>query len=198
MGTENKNVAVHRSASERLLDLEQMVNKQNAQIENLMEALTAVAESMQSMIATVTQHKETILINSADLKNMGQMQDGIMLTLIKKNIVTQEELRNVTVENNIQMLVGAVENLVKNGMLEKTEKVTPDGFIVGEELDAEDKITNPRLQFFVESLSNEDQVLLLDKQPGEVIQINGRGEKVRLLETYRKVHKLKVAQPQEG
>jgi hypothetical protein len=191
MANEQQQTNVHRTASERLYELE-------TKFQNLQDNLMSLAESLQSIIAMVQQHKETIVINSADIRNQGSLYRGLIVSLIKKGLITEDDVRLATTENNIAELAASVEVMKKNGVIDEADRVTPSSFIVAEEIGKDGNVINPRLQFFLETLPNEDQVKILDKVPGEVVNVTEGEESFRILEVYNIVRKAqaKADEPQ--
>jgi hypothetical protein len=64
-----------------------------------------------------------------------------------------------------------VEDLLKNGSLEKAEEVTKKSFVVVREMNSETgAVINPRLQFVVNILNEESLQKLLGKKAGDSVK----------------------------
>jgi len=184
MGVNNNNVVAHRSSAERLKDLEVEVTAQGQALTQLGEALNSIGESIKVLIVTVATGKESTTINAADVNNLHRRLEGLTATLVRKAVATAEEIGTFTRENNVEIMVSQLKFLLDQGLLITSEEVTGNSFLIFEEIDKNDKVTNARVQLPITSLPNSDIQKLVGKKAGETLQLAEDGERMRLLEIY--------------
>jgi hypothetical protein len=183
---DKKTVVQHRSSADRLLTLETENKNMKDQIASLCSALDSLADSFRTTLIEMTKSKDSISINTVDVRNLNSLINGIMNTLVKKGVTTLEEIKQYTVENTTKHLTDQLNFMVSEGMLSMIEEIEQDSFVVFEEIDGEGKILSPRVQIAMNTLPPEERSKLLAKKAGETVQImEGSPEQLRILEVYR-------------
>lgn len=194
-------VSVHKSSSERLMALEENQNQLLTDLQNIRDALNDLGDALQTAIVQAISTKETAVIAASDVKNLHARLEGLSSVLVKKGVATVEEIRQVTVENNIQTLVEQLNFMKNEGMVEEGSEIVIDSFLVAEEVNKDGLVTNPRFQFPMASLPESSKVQLLGKTAGESLQIAEDGSQIRILEVYQPTARMReqqpAAQPQE-
>jgi len=148
------------------------------------ERLTNLENAAQSLF----QLNDNLIKDVMDLKRTIKLLDNKVSALAKASLAdekpTDEVLNRFMIENNVDDLVRKVNELVERGMLVKEEQVTDNAFVVGQELDGEDKVLNVRLQFALKALKPEMQEKLLGVKAGDTLLIQ-ENLKFRVLESYK-------------
>lgn len=162
MSDQNQKQGDNRSATQKLTDLE-----------NAVMSLFDVNDKLSRDVMT--------------LKNAIKLLDNKVNSIVKASTagepLTDEVLTRIMVENNVAELAQKVTNMVSQGFLALEDAVSENSFIVGSESDASDKVTNPRIQFALKSLSAEMQAKILGTKVGDTVSIN-ETLKFKVLESY--------------
>jgi hypothetical protein len=181
--------------------LEENQNQLLTDLQNIRDALNDLGDALQTAIVQAISTKETAVIAASDVKNLHARLEGLSSVLVKKGVATVEEIRQVTVENNIQTLVEQLNFMKNEGMVEEGSEIVIDSFLVAEEVNKDGLVTNPRFQFPMASLPESSKVQLLGKTAGESLQIAEDGSQIRILEVYQPTARMReqqpAAQPQE-
>jgi hypothetical protein len=151
-----------RSASERLADLE--------------VAVSHLYQLSDSFIKDMTMFKKTLgLLNSK-------------VSAITKASLAGEEpnddvLNRIMMESEVADLEQRTKVMVEQGFLVPNEGIEDNSFVAGKEMDSNDIVTNPRIQFVFSTLKPEFKEKLVGKKPGEVVLLQ-ENVKFQVLESY--------------
>lgn len=121
-------------------------------------------------------------------RDIGIMKEAIQLLGAKVDaIVSISQIAPAAIEQAMIMakvadLKSRVDNLLASGTLTAATEVSDNSFIVGEELDKDGKVTNPRIQFGVGALSPEIREKFKGGTVGSNIALEGAS--LSLLEIY--------------
>jgi hypothetical protein len=138
------------TAAQRLLRLEDAVSTLDQVIYNQAQQFAAMREAL-----ALLNEKVSAMVT---LLSMGQM-------------VSDSSIDQVVEQKRIEEMKKKVEDLIKNGSLEKAEEVTKKSFVVVREINSETgAVINPRLQFVVNILNEESLQKLLGKKAGESVK----------------------------
>lgn len=163
MTDQNQKPSDNRSATQKLTDLE-----------NAVMSLFDVNDKLSRDVMT--------------LKNVLKLLDNKVNSIVKASSagepLTDEVLTRIMVENNVAELAQKVTNMISQGFLALEDAVSENSFIVGSEIDTNDKVTNPRIQFALKSLSAEMQAKILGVKLGDTVSIN-EVLKFKVLESYK-------------
>lgn len=88
---------------------------------------------------------------------------------------SDDSVKKIIIDQNIQELQGKVDFLIQKGVLAKGDvgyQVSDKSFIVGRELDSAGKVINPRIQFSIGSVLPELKELIYGKKVGDVFAPN--------------------------
>ena len=84
--------------------------------------------------------------------------------------VNDDTLNRINLESKISEMKQKISTLVENGTIEKSEEVTNESFLVVREINSSTgEVINPRLQFAVRALPEEDRKKILGKKVGESV-----------------------------
>jgi hypothetical protein len=162
MTEENK-----KTATERLEILENTV-------QNIIQAVQPVANIAQDLMGL----REAVkLLNNKLDSTIKALNTGIPLT--------EENIKQFMVDNNVKELQEKVSKMVNDGLLVSTNTVGKDSFVVISEIDASGKVVNPRAQFLLSALQNEEiRSKLEGSTVGATLSVGDKGGALNVLEAY--------------
>lgn len=160
--TENK-----KTASERLEIVENTVN-------SLIQAVQPMANMAQDLMAL----REAV-------KLLNNKLDAVVKCTNAGSPLTDENLNQVMTQNNAKELEDRVSKMVSDGLLAATDVVQKDSFVVINEADSNGKIVNPRMQFLLSALQNEEiKGKLEGATVGANVPVGESGASLNVLEIY--------------
>lgn len=162
MSEENK-----KTATERLEVLENTSN-------NIIQAIQPLANMAQDLMAL----REAVRLLNNKL-------DAAIKSINAGTALTDENLNQIMTDNNAKELQDKVTKMVNDGLLTASDTVAKDSFVVINEADPSGKIVNPRMQFLLSALTNEEVRGKLDgAKVGSNILIGDKGGSLNVLEAY--------------
>jgi hypothetical protein len=162
MSEENK-----KTASERLELLENTVG-------NVIQAIQPLQNMAQDLMAL----REAV-------KLLNNKLDSVVKCLNVGTQLTDENIGLAMTENNAKELQDKVTKMVTDGILAATDTVTAESFVVINEADESGKIVNPRMQFLISALSNEEvRGKLTGAKVGSNLSVGDKGGSINVLEAY--------------
>lgn len=162
MSEENK-----KTATERLEVLENTVN-------SIIQAIQPLANMAQDLMAL----REAV-------KLLNNKLDAVVKSINAGTALTDENLGQLMTENNAKELQDKVTKMVTDGLLAATDTVSKDSFVVISEADETGKIVNPRMQFLLSALQNEEiKAKLEGATVGANIPVGDKGASLNVLEAY--------------
>jgi|WetSurMetagenome_2_1015567.scaffolds.fasta_scaffold166899_2 hypothetical protein len=172
----NENV-ITKTSHQRLTELEDS-NK------NVVESISDLSDSLRVItlqLANVTNN----LNSTINLVNMLKNELASTINLLGAGqTVNQETLRVESIKNTVKFLENQVKMLKEQGALEEATSIQEDSFVVGQQYRGEELVT-PRIQFLFSELSTEDQQSLLNKAPGETVDMGENQPSLYILEVYK-------------
>ena len=162
MSEENK-----KTATERLEVLENTAN-------SIIQAIQPLANMAQDLMAL---REATKLLNNK--------LDAVVKSINAGTALTDENLGQLMTENNAKELQDKVTKMVTDGLLAATDTVSKDSFVVISEADETGKVVNPRMQFLLSALQNEEiKAKLEGATVGANIPVGDKGASLNVLEAY--------------
>ena len=162
MSEENK-----KTATERLEVLENTVN-------SIIQAIQPLANMAQDLMAL---REATKLLNNK--------LDAVVKSINAGTALTDENLGQLMTENNAKELQDKVTKMVTDGLLAATDTISKDSFVVISEADETGKVVNPRMQFILSTLQNEEiKAKLEGATVGANIPVGDKGASLNVLEAY--------------
>jgi len=142
--------------------------------------------------AAVMELYQTIQIMGRDLsiakdaiKLLGNKLDSVVQAAATGQPINDETVAKLMVSNNVEELKQKVSNLVAQGFLQPSETVPENAFVVGREENDKGETVNPRLQFSLSALENEDfRNKIKAAKIGDVINLQEDKLRFVLLEVY--------------
>lgn len=160
--TENK-----KTATERLEILENTVN-----------SIIQVIQPIQNMAQDLMGLREAV-------KLLNNKLDAVVKCVNTGTQLTDENIGQFMTENNAKELQDKVTKMVADGLLAATDTVGKDSFVVINEQDGTGKVVNPRMQFLLSALQNEEIRASLDgAKVGTNIAVGDKGGSLNVLEAY--------------
>ena len=162
MSEENK-----KTATERLELLENTVN-------SIIQAIQPLANMSQDLMGL---REATKLLNNK--------LDAVVKSINAGTQLTDENLGQIMTDNNAKELQDRVTKMVSDGLLAASDTVGKDSFVVINEQDESGKIVNPRMQFLLSALQNDEiRGKLEGAKTGTNIAVGDKGGSLNVLEAY--------------
>ena len=162
--SENEN---KKTATERLELLE---NTQN----NIIQAIQPVTNMAQDLMSL----REAV-------KLLNNKLDAVVKSINTGTQLTDENLSQFMTENNARDLQDKVTKMVNDGLLAATDTVGKDSFVVISESNSDGKVVNPRMQFLVSALQNDEiRGKLEGAKTGTSFTVGDKGGQINVLEAY--------------
>ncbi len=138
------------TAAQRLEALETLVVQQNQKFDILADEI----DKSRNLIASLAKR-----LNAA-------IQAG------ENGSISQDSVNKLILDDNINELKGKVDNLIKADVLKRDDEleIVDKTFVVGQEVDEDGTVVNPRVQFAVGSLPQDFKDKLLGKKVGDLIK----------------------------
>lgn len=154
----------HRSAAQKIADLE-----------NAVMSLYGVADSLAKELGTV----------KAAMKLLNNKVSAVVKASDRGLPLNDATLEQIMIENNCEELAERVQKMVESGVVVAEESVSPNSFVVASELDENDKVLSPRIQFALKAIKEEYQTKLVGAKVGDVLLVEEGKLKVKILESYK-------------
>lgn len=162
MSEENK-----KTATERLELLENTVN-------SIIQAIQPLGNMSQDLMGL----REAV-------KLLNNKLDAVVKSINAGTALTDENLGQIMTQNNASDLQEKVTKMVNDGLLAATDTIGKDSFVVINEQDEAGKIVNPRMQFLLSALQNDEiRGKLEGSTVGSNIAVGDKGGSLNVLEAY--------------
>ena len=188
--SEESKKAPIKTATERLSSLENIVAASS-------ERIVAIQNQAEGTIATINdliQALQEILVSTNQVgrridrleQNLSMLsaRQGVIVKLASSGTLNEENYVNEVVRLKTESLKAEVDYMVKSGALVASEgPVEASDYLVTEELDADEKVVNPRAQFGLETMTEEVKNKVVGAKLGDVIKMSDEYS-LRILEIY--------------
>jgi len=164
---------------------QQQPQQQAAPKKTAAQRLDQLENALMSLYGAVDNMARDLMTAKEALRLLGNKTDAIVKIVARGEDLTDQNIADVMVENNIDELKNRVSQLVANGVLVSEESVNELSFVVGREIDTEGKFINPRIQFALKAMPAPTQKAILGAKPGDVVVIAEGKSKFEVLETYK-------------
>lgn len=118
------------------------------------------------------------------LQLMHEKQESIVALITEGKQLTDENINEKVVMLKEQSLKDKVTDLVNNGKIDPTEKISKKSLIVARELNKDGTVENPRIQFLVGRLVEELQDKFLGKGIGDLVEGEENKLDIEIMEIY--------------
>ena len=119
------------------------------------------------------------------MKLLNNKLDAVVKSINAGTALTDENLGQLMTENNAKELQDKVTKMVTDGLLAATDTIGKDSFVVISETDETGKVVNPRMQFLLSALQNEEiKGKLEGATVGSNIPVGDKGASLNVLEAY--------------
>lgn len=133
-------------------------------IEELEMATLSLHQTIDTMARDLMTIKEAI-------KLLGSKLDAVVGAASSGQEINDENISSRMIEANRQELADKTQNLVNQGVLAVSEIAAEDSFVVGQEVEADGKVINPRIQFAVQSLKPELKDKIVGSKAGDTVSL---------------------------
>lgn len=147
-------------------------------IQNLENGFMGVFSNMDAV------SRDVLLIKEA-IKLLANKVDAMANLNVQGEAMTDENINKIMIANNEKELKSKVDNYINQGVLESSDIVDDNSFVVGQELDADGKVVNPRIQFTVSSFNEESRAKLSGLKLGDMVDLEDNGLKMSITEIYK-------------
>lgn len=150
--------------------------KMNAsqRLEGLEQSLIYLDQALFNMTKQISGLSEAFIM-------VTKRQDAIMQLMS----LTNEMVDKMVEESSAKELSVKVEDLLQKKLIEHTDIISSDSFVVAREMGQDGRVLNPRIQFPVSLLESEAQEKLLGKAKGDSIQMGDKMNIVEIQEIYK-------------
>lgn len=152
-----------RTASERIEDLENAMR-------GLFQSIEAMANEMGALKNAIR------LINGKT--------DAIMKAANASSGITEASVTEQMIAANVAELKAKVDNMIAQGVLEAEQTVTASSFVVGQEVESNGTVANPRLQFSMNALPEEIKSKIVGTAVGQTATFEEGKLGLTVLESY--------------
>ena len=152
------------TAAQKLEALENMFMTQNNQIEILADEI----DQLRSQLVAVNKRLNAT-IQAGD-----------------QGAVSSDSINKIILSDNMKELESRITFLAEQGVLVRNDEaeVTDKTFVVGREIDTEGNVTNPRVQFAVQSVDPELKKQITGKKAGDVVAYSESQDSLEITEVY--------------
>ena len=154
----------NRNASQKISDLENAVMALYQTVDNMARDIMTLKEAM---------------------KLLGNKTDSIVKASSSGEQITDAVISRIMVENNVEELSNKVKNMVAQGVLAPQDQVEQNSFIIGQEVDDQGEVKNPRLQFALYAVQQELRDKFVGAKVGDTLNLQDGKLKFCLLEIYQ-------------
>jgi hypothetical protein len=98
--------------------------------------------------------------------------------------ISDDTISKGMIDNNVAELKEKVTSLIENGVLVASDELLDSSFVVGQEVDADGNVVNPRIQFTLGSLRPEVKAKIQAGKKGEAIELEEGKLKFIITEVY--------------
>lgn len=147
---------------------------------NASQRLEKLEYNMDEVSMHLNNMSRDILMLKEAIKLMGNKVDAIA----KAAQISNETIDILMVQNNIDELKEKVDGFISQGVLVPSEAITASSFAIGQEVDDDGKVPNPRVQFAVGALNPEMQEKLIGAKVGDKVSFSEGTLKFEVTEIY--------------
>ncbi|CAM6004872.1 unnamed protein product [Sphagnum balticum] len=163
--SENQKPADTRSASQKFQDLE--------------NGLIALYQTVDNIARDLNTAKDAI-------KLLGNKIDSIVKASVAGEPLSDDVISRIMIENNVEELKNKLKVMVAQGILASTEQVAQDSFVVGQDINDQGEVINPRLQFALYAIKPPElQQKFLGAKVGDVLNLQEGKLKFKVAEIYQ-------------
>lgn len=162
-----------RTATQKIEDLEKVVTV-------LYQATAQLKNATESLLRT---QGEMNIVKDA-LKIFNKKTEAIIQAATPETGITVKSVSDLVVKMNVEELTAQVAGFVASGHLVAAEEVAANSYLVCEELGADGTLVNPRIQFRIDSQSEETVAALAGKKAGDTVSFGENKFSAKILEVY--------------
>ena len=168
--SENKDT---RTATQKIEDLERVVT-----------ALYQAAASNKNALEVLFRSQSDMGLIKEALKLLNKKTEAIIQTAAPETGITVAAVSAIVLKMNVEELKNQVEQYVANGHLTSADTVAADSYVVGEELNTNGGVVNPRTQFRIDAQDEATVAALTGKKAGDTASLGENRFSIKILEVY--------------
>ena len=150
-----------------------------------LEVLENTAQSLIQAIQPLANMAQDLMSLREAVKLLNNKLDAVVKCVTAGTALTDENIGQIMTDNNAKELQDKVAKMVSDGLLAATDTVAKESFVVVNEVDADGKVLNPRMQFLLSALQNEEiRGKLEGSKVGANIPVGDKGGSLNVLEAY--------------
>jgi hypothetical protein len=142
-----------------------MDNQQKEQPKSATQRIGDLENAVMNLYQTLNGMAKDIMTIKEALKLLGNKSDA----MVKVGGFADADIDKAMVANNVAELKAKVDGLVAQGVLVADAVANENSFVVGREIDADDKVVNPRIQFVMTSIPPDAAKKIVGAKPGDVL-----------------------------
>lgn len=172
-----------RTATQRIEDLENVLR---VVYQGLAETQNEVIK-MQADNKNLLRLQNDIVLLKEYCKILNKKIDAVVQLSKPETGVSTEAVKDLVTKMNMDELKAQIEDSISRGLLTPSnpgDVVTEESYLACDELNDDDTVFNPRVQFGMDSQPAENKERLLGKKVGDVINMGENRFRVRILELY--------------
>jgi hypothetical protein len=135
---------------------------------NASQRLEVAETNIQELLMYINNMARDLTVSKQAIKLLGNKLDAVA----KASGLSAEQISEIMIDNNVEELRQKVDEFLLQGILVPGALVTDQSFVVGHEIDKDDKVANKRLQFSVGAVKPELREKLIGASVGSTITFN--------------------------
>lgn len=139
--------------------------EQQAKKLNASQRLETLETNMQEVSMYLNNMARDLSVVKQAIKLLGNKLDAVT----KLAGLSDDQISEIMIDNNVQELKEKVDGFITQGILTPGVLVTEKSFVVGYEIDTDDKVANKRLQFSVSALNPDLREKLIGASVGSTV-----------------------------
>lgn len=161
-----------------------MSNNQQKDTRTASQRLDDMERGLMALYQTADNMARDMQIIKEAIKLLGNKLDSVVKASSQGLQLNDEVISKIMVDNNIQELKDKVTKLVDDKVLEQTDVVTTNSFVVGREIAEDGSIANPRMQFVVSALAEPVKNKFPGQKVGDILTLEEGKWKFEIQEIY--------------
>src|ERR1022692_1507738 len=138
--------------------------QQNQAQKTASQRIEDLERGLMSMYQAFNGVAQDLNIAKEALKLLSNKVSSLLTVAQRGQPLTEENVTNVMIENNVEDLKGKIAGLISAGQLVPQDTIASDSFVVGRQLDDKGAIVNPRIQFPLGALAPAVQEKLVGRK----------------------------------
>lgn len=161
------------------------MSEQNKGTRNASQRIEDLERAMVSLYQTADNMARDLMTVKDAVKILHNKVSAIVTAYTRDKTFSEESVTAVMIDSNVEELKSKLNTLIEQGILVAEEVVTDASFVVGRELDDNNVVVNPRLQFTMAGVQETVRGKLVGAMSGDILLLEEGKLKFEVLETYQ-------------